>query len=78
MNKFKIFTIVLLGAITFAKAQDLDLVKKTIDAEQFEKAKIMLKSIIQSKPTNGEAPFLLGNIYLYQNLVDSAKVSFQK
>lgn len=77
MNKFKIYSIVLL-ATTIAKAQDLDTAKKAIDAEQFEKAKSLLKSIIQSKPSNGKATFLLGTIYLKQNISDSASIYFQK
>ena len=78
MNKFKIFTLALIGSATFSQAQDLDPAKKAIDGEQFEKAKSLLKGLIASKPTNGEAPFLLGKIYLNQNLADSAKIYFQK
>lgn len=78
MNRFKIFTFAFLGATSIAFAQDLDASKKAIDAEQFEKAKTLLKTFIQSKPTNGEAPFLLGNIYLNQSFNDSAKIYFQK
>jgi cytochrome c-type biogenesis protein CcmH/NrfG len=77
MNKFKIFSLVLV-ATTIAKAQDLEQAKKAIDAEQFEKAKSMLKSVIQAKPSNGKAAFLLGNIYLKQNITDSASIYFQK
>ncbi len=77
MNKFKIFSLALV-ATTVAKAQDLETAKKAIDAEQFEKAKSLLKSIIQAKPANGKAAFLLGNIYLKQNIADSATISFQK
>ena len=78
MNKFKIFTIALLSTVLYSNAQDIESAKKAIDAEQFEKAKSVLKAIVSSKPTNGEAPFLLGNIYLSQNLADSAKIYFQK
>lgn len=78
MNKLKIFTVAFISSAAFVNAQEISDVKKTIDAEQFEKAKSMLKSIMVSKPLNGEAPFLLGNIYLSQNYVDSAKVSYQK
>ena len=78
MNKLTFFTIALVAFTISSQAQDIDIAKKTIDAEQFEKAKLMLKSIIQSKPTIGEAPFLLGNIYLYQNIADSAKIYYQK
>jgi cytochrome c-type biogenesis protein CcmH/NrfG len=77
MNKFKIFSLALV-ATTVAKAQDLEPAKKAIDAEQFEKAKSLLKSVIQAKPSNGKAAFLLGNIYLKQNIADSASIYFQK
>lgn len=77
MNKFKFFSFVLL-ATTFAKAQDYDLVNKTIDAEKFEKAKSMLKLIAQQKPDNGKTDFLLGNVYLKQNILDSAAICFRK
>ncbi len=78
MNKFKIFSIAFLTSVTLSHAQDIESAKKAIDAEQFEKAKSVLKSIIQAKPTNGKADFLLGNIYLTQNISDSAKIFFQK
>ena len=77
MNKFKIFSLALV-ATTIAKAQDLEPAKKAIDGEQFEKAKSLLKSVIQAKPTNGKAAFLLGTIYLKQNISDSASIYFQK
>lgn len=78
MNKFKTFSIALLASVTASYAQDIDQAKKAIDAEQFEKAKSMLKTIIQTKPANGKAAFLLGNVYLTQNIADSAKIYFQK
>lgn len=78
MNKFKIFSIALLASAGIGHAQDLNQAKKAIDAEQFEKAKSMLKSLVQSKPTNGKAAFFLGNVYLAQNIADSAKIYFQK
>jgi thioredoxin-like negative regulator of GroEL len=76
MNKFKIFSIALLATVTVSQAQDLNQVKKAIDAEQFESAKSMLKTIVNSKPSNGRAAFLLGNVYLTQNVEDSAKIYF--
>ncbi|MEC4004714.1 tetratricopeptide repeat protein [Flavobacterium sp. SUN052] len=78
MNTFKIFSIAFLTATAVGQAQDIEQAKKAVDAEQFEKAKTMLKSIVQAKPENGKATFLLGNIYLKQNLEDSAKIFFQK
>jgi len=77
MNKFKIFSLALV-ATTIAKAQDLEPAKKAIDAEQFERAKSLLKSVIKDKPTSGKATFLLGTIYLKQNISDSASIYFQK
>ena len=77
MNKFKIFSLALV-ATTIAKAQDLEPAKRALDAEQFEKAKSLLKSVIQAKPSNGRAAFLLGNIYLQQNISDSASIYFRK
>jgi cytochrome c-type biogenesis protein CcmH/NrfG len=78
MNKFKIFSLALVASTFVANAQDLEPAKKAIDAEQFEKAKSMLKSVVTAKPDNGKATFLLGTIYLKQNVIDSAKIYFQK
>jgi Tfp pilus assembly protein PilF len=77
MNTFKIVTFALLISTTVSFSQEIDQAKKAIDAEQFEKAKSILKSIIQTKPSNGKAAFLLGNIYLSQTVNDSAKIYFQ-
>jgi predicted Zn-dependent protease len=78
MSKFKIFSIALLASAAVSQAQDLDQAKKAIDAEQYEKAKSMLKALVQSKPSDGKATFLLGTIYLKQNIEDSAKIFFQR
>lgn len=78
MNTFKIFSLLLLGTATIGQAQDIEQAKKAMDAEQYEKAKSMLKSIVQAKPANGKATFFLGNVYLKQNIEDSAKIYFQK
>lgn len=78
MNKLKIFSLLLVITASIANAQEIDPVKKAIDAEQYEKAKTMLKSLIKTKPENGKFSFLLGNIYLKQGIEDSAKIVFQK
>ena len=78
MNKFKIFSIAFISATAVVQAQDIETAKKAIDAEQYEKAKSMLKNIIQSKPSDGKATFFLGTIYLKQNIEDSAKIYFQR
>ena len=78
MNKIKFLSVALFASASVLQAQDLDEVKKAIDAEQFQKAKTSLKSIIKSDPAKGKAFFLLGNIYLNQNVADSAKITFNE
>lgn len=78
MNKFKIFSIAFLASVTIGFAQDIAQAKKAIDAEQYEKAKSILKSIIQTSPINGRANFILGNVYLIQSVTDSAKIAYQR
>ena len=78
MNTLKIFSIALIACTSLAQSQDVEQAKKAIDAEQYEKAKSVLKSSIKAKPSNGKATFLLGNIYLKQNIEDSAKYFFDK
>ncbi|HTG67180.1 MAG TPA: tetratricopeptide repeat protein, partial [Flavobacterium sp.] len=76
MNKFKIFSVALFASASALQAQDINEVKKQIDAEQFQKAKTSLKSIIKANPSEGKAYFLLGNIYLNQSVIDSAKIAY--
>jgi tetratricopeptide (TPR) repeat protein len=78
MNKVKVLSIALLAIVATTNAQDINQAKKAIDAEQFESAKTILKSIINAKPTNGTAAFYLGNVYMLQNNIDSAKIYYQK
>ncbi|MBC5838569.1 tetratricopeptide repeat protein [Flavobacterium muglaense] len=77
MNKFKFLSVALLASVTVTQAQDLNQAKKEIDAEKYQNAKNTLKSIIKANPSEGEAFFLLGNVYLYQNVADSAKMTYQ-
>jgi cytochrome c-type biogenesis protein CcmH/NrfG len=76
MNKFKILSLALVASASVVKAQDIKEAKKAIDAEQFQKAKSLLKSIIKAKPSDGETNFVLGNIYLNESVVDSAKIYY--
>ena len=78
MNKFKIFSVAFLVSAAFGYAQDITQARKAIDAEQYDKAKTMLKSILQTSPIDGRANFLLGNIYLIQTVTDSANIAFQR
>lgn len=78
MNKLTTFSVAFLATALSAQAQDIAQAKKAIDAEQYESAKSILKSIIKAKPSNGNAYFTLGNIYLTQSIQDSAKITFDK
>jgi tetratricopeptide (TPR) repeat protein len=78
MKKYKFFSIAFVAFVTFINAQDIGQAVKAVDAEQYDKAKSILKSIIKVNPTAGKANFILGNIYLSQTVLDSAKISFQK
>ncbi|MFH6934544.1 tetratricopeptide repeat protein [Flavobacterium sp. YO12] len=78
MNKFKIFSLAFVASASVVKAQDVKEAKKAVDAEQFQKAKSLLKSIIKDKPSDGEADFILGNVYLNQGVADSAKIYYSK
>lgn len=78
MNTLKIFSIAFLSSVTLGFAQDVNQARKAVDAEQYEKAKSILKSIIKVNPIDGRANFILGNVYLIQTVTDSAKISFQR
>ena len=66
--------LVLLGSAVFS--QSLADAKKAIDAEQYLKAKSILKGLIKAKPADAENYFYLGDIYLKDEYVDSAKITF--
>lgn len=77
MNKFKILGVAFLAGMTISNAQDIDQAKKEIDAEKYQDAKVTLKSIVKADPSEGKAFFLLGNVYLYQNIADSAQMTYK-
>ncbi|AWG23588.1 hypothetical protein FFWV33_07015 [Flavobacterium faecale] len=78
MKNFKVLSMAFMASVSVMQAQDVNEAKKAIDAEQYDKAKLNLKSIVKSDDSNGEAFFLLGNVYLFQNVADSAKISYDK
>ena len=49
MNKLKFFSAALMASAFASHAQDINQAKKAVDAEQFESAKSILKSIIKEK-----------------------------
>lgn len=68
--------LVFIGSSVFA--QSLADAKKAIDAEQYQKAKSMLKNLTATQATKDENFFYLGWVYLAQDYVDSAKATFDK
>jgi tetratricopeptide (TPR) repeat protein len=68
--------LVLIGSAV--SAQNLADAKKAIDAEQYQKGKSILKTLITTQPTNAENYFFLGNVYLKNDYADSAKAVFNK
>ena len=78
MNKLKFLSLIIFTIGFSSFGQEIELAKKAIDAEQFEKAKSILKAASKVKPDNGKIVFLLGNVYLKQTFQDSAKAVFQK
>ncbi|MEL1245764.1 tetratricopeptide repeat protein [Flavobacterium sp. DGU11] len=77
MKKFKFLGLSLLF-FGVATAQDVNEAKKAIDAEQYQKAKTILKSLVNSTPDDGKNYFLLGDVYLKQSEQDSAAIYFNK
>jgi tetratricopeptide (TPR) repeat protein len=56
------------------QAQDLQQAKQAVDAEQYQKAKTILKSIISADANKGENYYYLADIYLTLKETDSAKI----
>ena len=68
--------LVFIGSAVFG--QSLNDAKKAIDAEQYQKAKGMLKNLTVTQPRSDENLFYLGWVYLVQDYPDSAKATFTK
>lgn len=65
-----------IGSSVFA--QSIADAKKAIDAEQYQKAKSILKNLTTTQPTQGGNYFYLGLVYIKTEYPDSAKVAFNK
>ena len=78
MNKLKIFSVAFLAIGATSFAQDLEQAQKAIDAEKYDKAKSILKTLTSTDADQGKNFFILGNIYLTQKAEDSATIYFQK
>lgn len=71
-----VLALVLVGSSVFA--QSLADAKKAIDAEQYQKAKSMLKNLTVTQADKDENFFYLGWVYILQEYPDSAKTAFNK
>ncbi|WP_240903085.1 tetratricopeptide repeat protein [Sphingobacterium sp. SGG-5] len=78
MTKGKLFlSLLMVGAVVgSATAQRLKDAKAAMEAEQYDKAKEMLQTLVDKKPKDGENYFYLGQIYLINEKVDSAALIF--
>lgn len=73
---------ILLGAsvlflITGVRAQSLDDARKAMDEEQYVVAKEILENLVQKQPKRGVNYFYLGQVYLINEHLDSAKQVFE-
>ncbi|MCD0487509.1 hypothetical protein LPB86_04675 [Pedobacter sp. MC2016-14] len=68
--------LVVMGSASFA--QNLSDAKKAIDAEQYQKATTMLKALVNSQSSKGENYYSLGEVYLREDYIDSARAVFTK
>lgn len=66
--------LVMMGAASFA--QSLADAKKAIDAEQYQKATSMLKTLVTSQAKEGANYYNLGTVYLLTEDIDSARAAF--
>jgi Tfp pilus assembly protein PilF len=73
MKKNIFYAIALLFSTFVGQAQDIKQAKIAIDAEQFEKARTILESLIKTKPSDGYATFILGNVCVAQGDYAAAK-----
>lgn len=78
INKVAVAGLGLVFAGSSVFAQSLADAKKAIDAEQYQKAKSMLKNLTTTQADKDENFFYLGWVYLKQDYVDSAKAIFNK
>ena len=78
MTKSKLFlSLLAAGAvISTASAQSLKDAQAAIDAEQFDKAKSILRNLVDKKPKEGANYFYLGQVYLLNDKLDSASIAF--
>src|SRR5690554_4382189 len=76
MKKAILLAASLVFLITGASAQSLDDARKALDEEQYVRAKEILENLVQKQPKKGVNYFYLGQVYLANEHLDSAKQVF--
>ncbi|MCS4237642.1 tetratricopeptide (TPR) repeat protein [Myroides gitamensis] len=77
-KKYSISLLALALSSSFAFAQSINEAKTAINAEQFDKAKEILKDLIGKKPADGVNYFYLGDVFLKEDQSDSARYYFDQ
>lgn len=77
-KKYSISLLTLALSSSFAFAQSINEAKTAINAEQFDKAKEILRDLIGKKPAEGINYFYLGDVFLREDQSDSARYYFDK
>jgi len=83
-GKLKVLVLCLLYSIGLASiagpvyAGDVDKAKEYISAQMYKQAVILLKKAIDNKPTNAQAHYLLGKVYLLTEKYGEANVEFER
>lgn len=78
INKISKLLLALILVSSAVSAQSLEDARKAIDAEQYQKAKGMLKNLTVTQATKDENFFYLGWVYILQDYTDSARTVFNK
>ncbi len=78
MKKLLALLITFTAIIGLANAQPVRDVQKAIENEQFERAKTISRTLINSSNTQAEGYYFLGDIYLKTGETDSARIAFQQ
>lgn len=77
-KKYSLSFLVAILASSSMLAQDLTEAKKAIKDEQYDKAKSILLDLVAKKPKEGANFFYLGDVFLKEDLVDSARYYFDQ
>jgi tetratricopeptide (TPR) repeat protein len=78
MRKLVLAAGILLSTVSLVKAQDALQGIRAIEVEQYENARKIFQSLIQSNPTDAANYYYLGKVYFKQENADSARFYFNR